>query len=66
MLLSVNFLALLIKHDAIPTVRTTRSMGTTRSPLSDSMMVTKTVPEIVGAMYRMVSSQTDDFCCSLL
>ena len=60
----MNFLAFLTKHDAMPTVRTTRSMGTTRSPLFDSMMVT--VPEVAGAVDNMISSQTDDFCCSLL
>ena len=63
-LFSVNFLAFLTKHDAMTTVRTTRSMSTTRSPLFDSMMVT--IPEVVGAVDNMISSQTDDFCCSLL
>ena len=63
-LFSVNFLAFLTKHDAMTTVRATRSIGTTGSPLIDSMMVT--VPEIAGAVNNMGSSQTDDFCCSLL
>ena len=63
-LFSVNFLAFLIEHDAMMTVRTTRSMSITRSPLFDLIMVT--IPEVAGAVNNMISSQTDDFCCSLL
>ena len=33
-------------------------------PLFDSMMVI--VPEVAGAADNMISSQTDDFYCSLL
>ena len=60
----MNFLAFLTEHDVMMTVRATRSMSATRSPLFDSIMVT--IPEVAGAADNMISSQTDDFCCSLL